>query len=144
MHLTGFWINHGFKICQNSEYIRVLNMPGFIKKTLHNIDAWQSSDYSSGSAYIRDLNIPGLQKVLKRWCIIDAWQGSKYSSGSEHVTVLFDRVLNITLVLEWQDYCVSCALEIHGILNMPQFHHAFACIGNLKMLEFHMLYWKDS
>ena len=28
-----------FKICQGSEYIRVLNMSGFITKTLQHIDA---------------------------------------------------------------------------------------------------------
>ena len=39
IYLTGFLIYHGFKICQSSEYIRVLNMSGFIKKTLHHIDA---------------------------------------------------------------------------------------------------------
>ena len=134
-------------IWQGSEFIRVLNMPGFIKKTLHHIDAWQSSDYTSGSAYTRDLNIPGLQKVLKRWYIIDAWQDYKYSSGSEHLTVLFDKVLNMTLVLEWQDYrklCVNFVLEIHSILNMPQVHDDFACIRNLNLLEFHRVYWKGS
>ena len=26
-------------------------MSGFIKKSLHHIDAWQGTDYSSGSAY---------------------------------------------------------------------------------------------
>ena len=60
VYLTGFWIYHGFKICQGSEYIRVLNMSGFIKKTLHHIDAWQGTDYFSGSAYTRVLNMPGL------------------------------------------------------------------------------------
>ena len=88
IYLTGFWIYHGFKICQGSEYIRVLNMSGFIKKTLHHIDAWQGTDYSSGSAYTRVLNMPGLHKVLKKSCNIDTWQDSKYSSGSEPATVL--------------------------------------------------------
>ena len=41
-------------------------MSGFIKNTLHHIDAWQGSDYSSGSAYIRVLNILVLYKVLKK------------------------------------------------------------------------------
>ena len=63
--------------------------------------AWQGSDYSSGSAYTRVLNIPGLHKVLKKSCIMDAWQDSKYSSGSEHPTVLnmpgLHKVLNKTL-----------------------------------------------
>ena len=88
IYLTEFWIYHVFKVCQGSEYIRVLNMSGFIKKTLHHIDAWQGTDYSSGSAYTRVLNMPGLHKVLKKCCIIDAWQDSKYSSGSKHATVL--------------------------------------------------------
>ena len=35
IYLTGFWICHGFKICQGSEYIKVLNMSRFIKETLH-------------------------------------------------------------------------------------------------------------
>ena len=65
IYLTGFWIYHGFKICQGSEYITVLNMSGFIKKPLLDIDAWQGSDYSSGSAYTRVLNMSGLHKVLK-------------------------------------------------------------------------------
>ena len=63
-------------------------MSGFIKKTLHHIDAGQGSDYPSGSAYNRVLNIPGLPKLLKKCCIIDAWQYSKYSSGPEYATVL--------------------------------------------------------
>ena len=41
IYLTGFLIYHGFKICQSYEYIRVLNMSGFIKKTLHHIDAYR-------------------------------------------------------------------------------------------------------
>ena len=40
-------------------------MSGFIKKPLLDIDAWQGSDYSSGSAYTRVLNMSGLHKVLK-------------------------------------------------------------------------------
>ena len=98
IYLTGFWIYHGFKICQGSEYIRVLNMSGVIKKTPHHIDAWQCSDYSSGSAYTRVLNILGLHKVLKkmlnqRWLtefqiFLRFWtcHGSKYAKvtqGSE-------------------------------------------------------------
>ena len=101
IYLTGFWIYHGFKICQGSNYMRVLNMSGFIMKTLHHIDAWQDSDYSSGSAYTRVLNMPGLHKVHKKCCIIDTWQDSKYSSSSEHATVLnvpmLHNVLNKTL-----------------------------------------------
>ena len=65
-YLTRFWIYHGFKIWQGSEYIRVLDKSGFIKKTLHHIDAWQGTDYSSGSAYTRVLNMPGLHKALKK------------------------------------------------------------------------------
>ena len=41
IYLTGFLIYHGSKICQSYEYIRVLNMSGFIKKTLHHIDAYR-------------------------------------------------------------------------------------------------------
>ena len=41
-------------------------MSGFIEKTLHQIDAWQDSDYSSASTYTRVLNVPGLYKVLKK------------------------------------------------------------------------------
>ena len=89
LHLTGFWIYHSFKICQYSKYFRVLNVSGFIKKTLHHIDAWQSSDYSLDSAYTLVLNMLGVtQDSLKKWYIMNAWQDSKYSLGSEHVTVL--------------------------------------------------------
>ena len=63
IYLTGFWIYHGSKIFQGSEYIRVLNMSGFIKKTIHHIDAWQGTDYSPGSACTKVLNMPGLRKV---------------------------------------------------------------------------------
>ena len=69
-------------------------MSGFIKKTLYHIDAWQGTDYSSGFAYTRVLNMPVLHNILgftrlfKKCCIIDAWQHSKYSSGSEHATIL--------------------------------------------------------
>ena len=41
-------------------------MSGFIKKMLHRIDAWQDSNYSSGFAYTKVLNIPGLHKVFKK------------------------------------------------------------------------------
>ena len=41
-------------------------MSGFIKKTLHHIDACQGSDYSSGSANTGVLNMPELHKVLKK------------------------------------------------------------------------------
>ena len=34
-------------------------MSGVIKKTLNHRDAWQGSDYFSGSAYTRVLNMPG-------------------------------------------------------------------------------------
>ena len=66
LYRIGFWIYHGFKICQGFEYIRVLNMSSFIKKTLHHIDAWQGTDYSSGSAYTRVLNMPWFYKALKK------------------------------------------------------------------------------
>ena len=65
IYFPGFWIYHGFKICQCSEYIRVVNMSGFIKETLHHIDAWQGTEYSSGFVYTRVLNMPGLYEVLK-------------------------------------------------------------------------------
>ena len=105
IYLTGFWIYHGFKMCQGSEYIRVLNMSGFIKKTLHHIDAWQSTDYSSGSAYTRVLNMPGLHKVLKKMlhhrCLtgfqifLRFWtcHGSKYArvtQGTEQKSSIID------------------------------------------------------
>ena len=35
IYLTGFWLYHNFKTCQGSEYTRVMNVPEFIKKTLH-------------------------------------------------------------------------------------------------------------
>ena len=82
-------MSHGFKICQGSEYIRVLNMSVFIKKTLHHIDAWQGSDYF---AYTRVLNI---HKVLKkmlhhRWLTgfqiflrFSTYQGSKYDKVTQ-------------------------------------------------------------
>ena len=124
--LTGFWIYHGFKICQGSEYIKVLNMSRFIKKTLHHIDAWQGSNYSSGSAYTRVLNMPGLHKVLKKCCIIDAGQDSNYSWGSEHATVLnmsgLYKVLNKTLHYR---YLIGFRFSIY---------QDFACIRNLNML----------
>ena len=66
IYLAGFWIYHRFKICQGSECTRVLNMPEFIKKTLHHADAWQGSEYFSGPEYARALNMSGLRKVLKR------------------------------------------------------------------------------
>ena len=45
----------------------------------------------------------------------------------------------MSLVLKWQSYrkfCVNCILEIHGILNMPQFLDTprFCMIRNLNML----------
>ena len=39
IYLTGFSISCSFKICQSSEYMRFFNMSGFVKKTLHHIDA---------------------------------------------------------------------------------------------------------
>ena len=55
---------------------------------LHHIDARPGSDYCSGSAYTRVLNMPGYTRFLKKCCIIDAWQDPKHSSGSEHSTLL--------------------------------------------------------
>ena len=46
-------------------------MPGFIKKTLHPIDASEGTDYSSGSAYTMVLNSQGYARLLKKCCIID-------------------------------------------------------------------------
>ena len=40
-------------------------MPVFVKKTIH-LDAWQGSEYPSGSEYTKILNMPGLHKVLKK------------------------------------------------------------------------------
>ena len=89
IYLKDFWIYHSFKICQSSEYIRVLNMSDFIKKTLYHIYVWQGTDYSSGSAYTSASEYASVtQGFLKKCCIIDAWQDSKHSSGSEHTTVL--------------------------------------------------------
>ena len=104
IHLTGFWICHGFQICCDSGCTRVLNMSGFIEKTLHHIDAWKGSDYSSssGSKYARVTEgskkmmhhrcLTGFQIFLRFWTghgseharrsIIDIWYGSKYASSS--------------------------------------------------------------
>ena len=74
------------------------------------IDVWQGSEYSSGSEYIRILNMPGLHKVLKKMlhhrCLTGSrifvrfwiWQGSRYSritQGSEQNTMTgLQRVVN--------------------------------------------------
>ena len=101
IYLTGFWLHLGFKICQGSKCIRILNMSGFIKKTLHHIDAWQSTDYFSGSGYTRVLICQGYTNFLRKCCMIDALQDSKYSSSSDHATILnmpgLCKVLNKTL-----------------------------------------------
>ena len=55
------------------DYITVLNMSSFIKKTLHHIDAWQGFDYSSGSEYTRVLNMPVLHKVLNKPLYYSIW-----------------------------------------------------------------------
>ena len=74
------------------------------------IDAWQDSEYSSGSEYTRTLNMPGLRKILKKCCTIDPWQDSEYSSGSEYGRVLnmagLHKVLNKTLryIDIWQGF----------------------------------------
>ena len=60
--LTGFWIFLRFWIYQDSKYARVTQDSW--KMLL--IDAWQDSEYSSGSKYGRVLNMPGLHKVLKK------------------------------------------------------------------------------
>ena len=39
IYLTGLWIYSGFQMYQGSEYIRVLDMSGFIKKKLRYADA---------------------------------------------------------------------------------------------------------
>ena len=40
------------------------------------------------------------------------------------------------------EFCVNCAREILGILNMPQVLNIpnFECIRNLDILDFHMVY----
>ena len=53
---------------QGSEYIRVLNMSGFIKKRLHHIDTLQGPNYFSGSKYSRVTECS-----LKKCCVKDAW-----------------------------------------------------------------------
>ena len=87
IYLTGFWIYHGFKICQGSGYTKVPNISGFIKKTLHHIC------------------VTGLRIFLRFWI----WQGSKYarvtqSSEQNAQLEIFDRVLNTPLFLKCQGY----------------------------------------
>ena len=60
--LTGFWIFLRFWIYQDSKYARVTQDSW--KMLL--IDAWQDSEYSSGSKYGRVLNMSGLHKVLNK------------------------------------------------------------------------------
>ena len=57
-------------------------MSGVIKKALNRRDAWHSSDYSSGSAYTRVLNMQGLQKVLAEMMHYRFLTGSQNSLGS--------------------------------------------------------------
>ena len=116
IYLAGVWIYHDFKICQGFEYIRVLNMSGFIKKILHHIDAWRGTDCSFGSAYTR---VPGLHKVLKkllhhrcltgfqiflRFWTCHSFKYSMVMQASEQNAPLqiLDKVLNMHLVLKWQ------------------------------------------
>ena len=72
----------------------------FIKER-YIIDAWQGSEYCSGSEYTKILNMPGLHKILKKCCTIDARQGYTYSSCYEYGKVLnmpgLHKVLNKTL-----------------------------------------------
>ena len=130
IYLAGFWIYHVFKVCQGSEYAR------FHQENT----AWQGTDYFSRSAYTRVLSMPGLYKALKKIlhhrCLtgfqifLRFWtcHGFKYArvtQAFEQNTPLeiFDRVLNMHLVLKWQGYrkfSVNCILEIHVILNMSQ------------------------
>ena len=83
------------------EYTRVVIHQGYtsfcvncILKILSILNVL-STDYSSGSAYTRALNMLGLYKAPKK--MLD----SKYSSGYEHATVLnmpgLGKVLNKTL-----------------------------------------------
>ena len=131
------------KYCHGSEYIRILNMSGFIKKMLHQIDAWQGCDYSSGSAYTKVLNMPGLHKVVKTllhhrcltgfqifprfWTCHDSKYARVAQNSEQNAPLeIFDRVVNMPLVLKWQGcrkFCVNCILEILGILNMPKVHN---------------------
>ena len=53
---------------------------------VNQIDAWQGSDYSAGSAYTRVFNMPGLQKVLKKMMHHGCLAG--FQICSEHATVL--------------------------------------------------------
>ena len=171
--MAGFWIYHDLKIYQGSEYIRFLNMSGFIRTTLHHIDAWQGTDYSSGSAYTRVLNVPGLHKVLKkmlhhscltgfqtfpRFWTCHCFKYTWFTQSSEQNVPLkiFDRVLNMTLVLKWQSYrkfSVKCILEIHVILimsevlNIPRLcmyqesQYARASQGILKRFLIYLGFW---
>ena len=82
------YIWQGFEYTTVPKYVRVLNMSGFIKKTLHYIDAWQGTDYSSGSVYTRVQNMLGLHKPCKKMLDHRSLTDSKYSSGSEHAMVL--------------------------------------------------------
>ena len=46
------------------------------------------AEYSSNSKYNNILNMPGINKVLKKCCTIDASQDFEYSSGFEYGRVL--------------------------------------------------------
>ena len=62
LYLKGFWIKYFIYTYLTG----FLNVSDFIKKTLNHIDAWPGSDYSSGSAYTKVLDMPGLQEVLNK------------------------------------------------------------------------------
>ena len=94
---------------------------------LHHIDAWQDSDYSSGSEHAMVLNMPGLHKALSKTFhygyLIGFWIYLCFLNG--RVT---------------KNFCVNCILEIHGILMCPNQYHM--PIPTSIYQEFHRVYWK--
>ena len=92
--------------------------------------------------------LTGFWIFLRSWI----WQGSKYdrvTQGFEQNAPLsiFDRILNMSLVLKWQDYrklWVLCKLYSRDswyseYATGSQIDQDFECIRNLNVLDFHRI-----
>ena len=101
-----------FQICQS--------YPRFLKKCAI-IEAWQDSEYSQSSEYGRVLNVPGLQKVLKKTNSTNSTPFLKLESSlpSNFCSLLFHQIFLIfTDVLSFLSFLLqNCSKNAIRIWN---------------------------
>ena len=99
IYLSGFWIYHGFKICQGSGYTRVLNtLAQKMKFSIRDFFSRCDQMHSFLRIWSHLLNKSLMENLIfcavicrgsfRKCFIINAWQDSEYSLGSKYGSVL--------------------------------------------------------